>query len=68
MQTLHGEELKARRTVTKLEDSPVATFRDCSCNISLFTATILQYLAAGFPVRNMMYIAVVALLVTTSSF
>jgi hypothetical protein len=40
MQNLYGEELKARLTVPKLEDSPVATFRECSCNISLFTATI----------------------------
>jgi len=40
MQTLFGEELKARLTVPKLEDSPVATFRDCLCNISLLTATI----------------------------
>jgi len=40
MQTFYGEDLKARLTVPKLEDSPVATFRDCSCNIRLFTTTI----------------------------
>jgi len=40
MQTLFVEELKARLTVPKLEDSPVATFRDCLCNIILLTATI----------------------------
>jgi len=46
MQTFYGEDLKARLTVPKPEDNPVATFRDCSCNIRLFTTTIRNWKSA----------------------
>jgi hypothetical protein len=66
MQTFYGEELKARRTIPKLVDSPVATYRDWFLQYKPIHS-YHPYLEAG-SIRNMMHIAVVALLVTTSSF